>query len=307
MWKRRLLYAAAMIGGIVFYLAYQEWFSWVALIAILFLPAAALLLSLPAMVGLRLRYSVSREVEVGTPLALSFDVRCRLPAPPYRCRVKVSQAVTGLCETVEEGKPLPTAHCGVLVCKPYRPNAYDYLGLFGLRILEMMPVEILVYPRTQKVENLPGLERFRSKAWKPKHGGGFAENHEIRLYRPGDALNQIHWKLSAKTGQLVIREPMVPVNERVLVELVLRGSPDALDRKLGQLLWLCGHLLEKDIPHEVRVLTGDGVRTLTVTDPESLHEAMRAVLFCRAAGEDAVLEPVNAGWLYRIGGDGGEE
>mgnify|MGYP002512564882 CR=1 FL=1 len=36
MWKRWLLYAAAMIGGIVFYLAYQEWFSWVALIAILF-------------------------------------------------------------------------------------------------------------------------------------------------------------------------------------------------------------------------------------------------------------------------------
>jgi uncharacterized protein (DUF58 family) len=302
MWGRRILYLLALFVSLVFYGFYREWFSWLALIGILFLPAAALLLSLPAMAGLRLRQSGPREVEAGTPLELTYEARCNLPHPPYRCDTEVRQVTSGICRKVKEGKLLPTEHCGMLVCRPKRPVAHDYLGLFGLRIRGMAPIEVLVLPQKQRIPNLPGLERYRSKQWKPKPGGGFAENHEMRLYRPGDKLNQIHWKMSTKTGKLMVREPMEPIRERVLAEMILRGTPEELDRNCGQLLWLSEHLLEKEIPHEMRVLTGNGLLQLPVTDEESLRLAMRTLLSQPPAPAEAVLETVQAGWVYRIGG-----
>jgi hypothetical protein len=108
--------------------------------------------------------------------------------------------------------------------------------------------------------------------------------------------------MSTKTGKLMVREPMEPIRERVLAEMILRGTPEELDRNCGQLLWLSEHLLEKEIPHEMRVLTGNGLLQLPVTDEESLRLAMRTLLSQPPAPAEAVLETVQAGWVYRIGG-----
>ena len=302
MGKRWILYGGSLIGCIVFYFAYREWFSWLALLAVLFLPVAALVLSLPAMTGLRLAQGGPRLAEAGTPLVLTFVPQCRLPKPPYRCDMKVTQATTGFDELVKEGQPLPADHCGVLVCTPKKAAVYDYMGLFRLKLRGMEESRIVVYPRKQPVENLPSLERHRSLVWRPKPGGGFAENHEMRLYRPGDKLNQVHWKLSAKTGKLMIREAMEPVRDRICIEMILRGTPETIDRHFGQLLWLSCHLLERDLPHELRILTASGTLTLPVNSVSAQEEAMRILLAEAPAAPEAALEPVQAAWLYRIGG-----
>lgn len=59
---RRLTYLACFAGCLIFYLAYGEWLSWVALLLALGLPWLSLALSLPAMLTLRL--------EIETPGAL---------------------------------------------------------------------------------------------------------------------------------------------------------------------------------------------------------------------------------------------
>ena len=66
------------------------------------------------------------------------------------------------------------------------------------------PPEVPAHPRH------PDLDRYIARAWKPKSGGVCRRNHELRLYRPGDSLNQVHWKLTAKTGKWMIRQPMEP-------------------------------------------------------------------------------------------------
>lgn len=302
MGRRWILYSGSLIGCIVFYFAYREWFAWLALIAVLSLPVAALVLSLPAMTGLRLTQGGPRLAEAGTPLTLTFTAHCRLPKPPCRCDMKVTQATTGFDETVKEGQPLPAEHCGVLVCRPKKPKVYDYMGLFRLKIRGMEESRIIVYPKKVPVTDLPSLERHRARIWRPKPGGGFAENHEIRLYRPGDKLNQVHWKLSAKTGKLMIREAMEPVRDRICIEMILRGTPEEMDRNFGQLLWLSCHLLERDLPHELRVLTGSGTLSLSVANVSNQEEVMRVLLEEGPAAPEAVLEPVQAAWLYRIGG-----
>lgn len=161
---------------------------------------------------------------------------------------------------------------------------------------------VTVWPEPLPVSELPSLERFLSVSWQPKPGGGFSENHELRLYRPGDRLNQVHWKLSAKTGKTIVREPMEPTQRRMLVELVLSGTPEELDRKLGRLLWLGGHLLELELSFELRALTGEGEFLWPVASPETLQSAAGRLLRTPAAPLDAEMTCMAAAWRYRIGG-----
>ena len=48
MGKRWFVYLMALLGCLVFYLAYQQWVSWLLLMGVLFLPIVSLLFSIPA-------------------------------------------------------------------------------------------------------------------------------------------------------------------------------------------------------------------------------------------------------------------
>ena len=52
---RRLIYLTVLSGCGIFYIAYGEWLSYLALMLVLMLPWLSLLLSLPAMLSLRIR------------------------------------------------------------------------------------------------------------------------------------------------------------------------------------------------------------------------------------------------------------
>lgn len=301
--KRWLLYLGALIGCVVFYCAYRQWFSWFALAAVLSLPVFSLLLSLPAMTGATLSVSVPEIVHPGQAVKLSFSVKSWAPAPMTRARLRIHRPITGETWLLKEGDSFPTDHCGTLVCRPEKAAVYDYLGLFRLRIPRQVPCTLKLRPRPVPISELPSLARQMGVSWRPKAGGGFSEQHEIRLYRPGDKLNQVHWKLSAKTGKLMVREPMEPAASRVYVEMLLRGTPEELDKKFGQLLWLGQYLLGKGIRYDLRVLTGSGVMLLPVAETHELEEALDRLLSAPPAGEDATLEPLYASWQYRIGGD----
>lgn len=300
--RRWILYLAVVTGMAVFYWAYQEWFSWFALIGVLCLPVAALLMSLPAMLSLKLRVRCPAFLPVGASQPLELDIRCPIPAPAVRCRIRVTRTTTGESWLLKQGQELPAEHCGQLVCRTEKARVYDYLGLFRLKIQKKPAASVIVRPQPVPMQALPELERYAATAWRPKAGGGFSENHELRLYRPGDNLNQVHWKLSAKMGKYIVREAMEPEKGRVLLEMELRGTPEELDRKFGKLLWLSGHLLQRGMRHELRVLTGKGIRCLAVTDEKDLEKAMDTLLSAPAAAGDTRMEPIAACWQYRIGG-----
>lgn len=300
--RRWILYAACLTGGIIFYFAYRQWFSWFALMAILCLPVAALVLSLPAMTGLRVTWPGSRMLRMESRENVELELHSKWPAPLIRCSMEVTRPITGERWILKAGQALPTQHCGTLQLRPYKLYVYDYLGLFRLKLRRVSGVDVTVMPKLVPVENVPTLMPSISRAWKPKPGGGFSENHEMRLYRPGDKLNQVHWKLSSKVGKLMVREAMEPVRDVVRVEMVIRGKPEDLDRDFGRLLWVSSWLLASQVPHELRVLAGEGTVSLSVSNADTQREAMRTVLALSPAEEGAELEALRAAWQYRIGG-----
>lgn len=297
-----LVYLGSVIGCIIFFVAYQQWFSWFILVGALCLPVVSLLVSLPGMLGMVLEGQDIAAVSVGTKVPVIFTEKSRFPAPRCKYRVRLTRVTTGESWSLKNGELLPTEHCGKLICRPEKARVYDYLGLFWLKIQKKTAMTVVVRPLPVTVAHIPELEQYTATAWRPKAGGGFSENHELRLYRPGDKLNQIHWKLSAKTGKMIVREPMEPQGNRIILEMELRGTGQVLDQKFGQLLWLSEHLLQMGLPHELRVLTGRGTCCLAVSNAAELEQNLDALLGEPQAPEGQKLEPISAFWRYRVGG-----
>lgn len=303
---RRSIYLLSVAGGLVFYWAYREWLSWLILVLLLALPWFSLLVSLPAMLTSRGSIRAPRAVKVGTDAEVRWNGHSRFPLPPLEGKLLVRSSITGRTMKLRSGDLLPTSHCHQLEISLHRPKCCDYLGLIGLPIRKKSTAAVLVRPRPVALENPPDMSRYQVSAWRPKPGGGFSENHELRLYRPGDNLRQVHWKLSAKTGKLIVREPMEAILNRTVLTMELRGEPELLDRKLGQLLWMSRYLLQCELPHCIHVLTGTGMVSWQVLREGDENRALDELLQLPAAAPEAMPQYMRANWRYHIGGDGSE-
>lgn len=299
--KTRIVYLLSLAAALGFFIAYKLWFGWFVLVVLLCLPVLSLLLSLPAMLRAKLNTDIFQQATVGS--ALNLNVQCGiLPTPPWRCKILVRRPLTGEKWMIGPGDNLPTAHCGMLHCSVQKLKVYDYLGLFSKTIRHRETYLVPVYPLPQP-SPMPIKPQLSSLSWRPKWGGGFAENHELRLYRPGDNIRQIHWKLSAKTGELIFRQPMVPVHSQLLVRLDLSGDQDTLDKKLGKLLHLGPRLLQSDIHFQIQALTANGVQCWVVTDASAFRQAFNELLSCPGTNDRLPPQlPGSGEWQYYIGG-----
>ena len=304
--QQRMLYTMALAGGLVFYWAYRQWLAGFLLTLLLLLPWISLLISLPAALLGKLGLQHPQAVTLGSDAQFRWELTGFLPPPSLVGKLRCRSTLWGKQKKVFPGKKLPTSHCGTLELGPGLVWATDYLGLLQFPVGRVPRMRIPVRPLPIKPVREPDLSRFYSGALAPKSGGGYSENHELRLYRPGDNLRQIHWKLSAKTGKLILREPLEIKNALALVSLELAGTPEKLDEKLGKLLWMMEYLTEKGIPHRVCCGTGEGVKTFPIQTEGDILPALDAVLLCPPVEKDATPVYPHALWRYHIGGDDGD-
>ncbi len=307
MGKRWSLYLLALLGCIGFYVAYQGWLAWVLLWTVVCLPVFTLLISLPAMCTTRIQLDCAGYPTLGSRDPIRIAIHCKLPMPAYRCRIFVQRPLTGESWRLRVGASLPADHVGTLICRLERCRVYDYLGLFFLPVGSRGDTLAVVRPMAVEIPQLPDFQSYLALAWRPKPGGGYAENHELRLYRPGDPLNQVHWKLTAKTGKLTLREPMEPLRGKAVISLDLNGTPAQLDRKLGQLLYLGKRMLSQGLPFQLSVLTAQGTQHLWIDSEQTLLHHLDSLLLSRPATEGTLLGlDLGGSWHWHIGGDAHE-
>ena len=260
MLKNWFLYLASLCAAVVFHIFYFGWYSWFILVLALCLPGFSLVVSLLAMVRVRLYLDAppfcSREDQVFISLQTSSGF---LPMPRCRFRLTVTAVMTGESVSLKQRVasqdtwyvPLNTAHCGALICAVEKARVYDYLGLFRIPVRQPKPVEVLVRPVAAQPELLPNLAQFLARTRRPKPGGGFSEEHELRDNRPGDSMRDIHWKLSVKTNRTIVREAQEPIRGLTLLTFDLLGTPEQVDATLERLEWMSQWLLDHDTPHRI--------------------------------------------------------
>lgn len=302
---RRLQYALLLLGAAAYFLASGQWLSWVLLLAVLGLPWLSLLLSLPAILDIQVTPAGEAVLETGGEADLWLLANCRFPMPGFCGGVRLTELMTGESWRFDSRDTIDTTHCGGLLAETERVRVYDYLGLFSFRVRRTGKQTILIRPKPLPIPELTVPRQQKVQRWVPRRGGGFSENHEHRPYRPGDKLNQLHWKLSAKVGSLILREPMEPVRGSAALCISISGTPEELDRKFGRLLWAGQQLLAQELDFDVRAMTGTGAVSLPVDSAESLLKAVDTLL-CSPMTETEWQDVSADGWHYRIGGDADE-
>ena len=274
MLRNWLVYLLGLAGALVFHIYYFGWYSWFVLVLAVALPWFSLLVSLLAMLRTRLRMDAPALLTRNEAAYVTLRAgNGFLPQPLCRFRLTITAVMTGERRSLRQSTqsqgswyvPLDTAHAGAYLCQVEKARVYDYLGLFRLPVRAPAPVETVIRPVPREPARLPNLRHFLVRQLKPKPGGGFSEEHELRDYRPGDSMREIHWKLSVKTDRTIVREAQEPVRGLTLLTFDLRGTPGRVDATLEELLWLSQWLLDHDTPHQILWIDPTDCETATAS------------------------------------------
>jgi uncharacterized protein (DUF58 family) len=107
----------------------------------------------------------------------------------------------------EELFAVPTQRRAVIVAGPAASVRGDQLGLLRREVRWTDPVELFVHPVTARLKpSAAGLVRDLEGEVTKTITNNDISFHALRAYEPGDALRNVHWRTSARTGQLMVRQ-----------------------------------------------------------------------------------------------------
>lgn len=290
--------------------------------------AAGLLLLFPmAAAALYLKYSVSAAVEIPVPAAQKGEtaelaVRIRnkafLPLTHGSVRLEIVETFGELKKTefdirIQAGMRsdaswifrMDCVRCGNFKVRVRRILVGDLLGILYLRAGREREGEIVtVLPRIEPME-LELNQTFGSMAWNEetgeynphRAGDDPSEVYQIRGFREGDSMRQIHWKMTARTGEVMVREFSDPVRcgVAVFLDLTLPGGKQKRsldDEYLEKALSLCAGLLEIACPHDVIWYDKeeDTLKRIRVDREEKLYAVINGLFGARSYEEPVDLE-----------------
>ena len=295
------LYSLSCLLSTAFYIAHGEWLSWYLLLCVFFLPVISFLLSIPSILLTKAEFACPTKITMGTSLCPTATLKNKLPMPPVQWTYCAHENFTGEKFKVKGDRSILADHCGCIRLSVKRAWAYDYLGLVRHPISRNLNWEVLVYPTPVPTDEFPPVTQLLAGTLSPKSGEGVAEDYDLRDYRAGDDLRRIHWKLSVKTNNHILREPMVRGKGSMIIALNLMGDSDYLDQLLGKVLYVSRHLLKKALPHQIHCMTGEGLLHLQVDDIPSHLQAIERILRSTPSTDPTMPIP-HALWLYNPGG-----
>ncbi|MGV8884315.1 MAG: DUF58 domain-containing protein [Microbacteriaceae bacterium] len=110
-------------------------------------------------------------------------------------------------EVHEELFAVPTNRRAVIVAGPAVSVRGDQLGLMRRTVRWTEPVELFVHPITARLApSAAGLIRDLEGEITKKITNNDISFHALRAYEPGDDRRYVHWRTSARTGQLMVRQ-----------------------------------------------------------------------------------------------------
>lgn len=128
----------------------------------------------------------------------------------------------------------------------------DFLGIFRT-VREAPETEhVFIVPRgeTEEQFSLNAFEKGMNEVEETQmKGSDFSDVSQIREYIPGDAIKNIHWKLSAKKDVWMVKERLQMSSQKLLVVLKLdKSSEETADRTIETLYSFGEFLITNHVP-----------------------------------------------------------
>lgn len=130
-----------------------------------------------------------------------------------------------------------TSHAALIECRVKRPRIYDAFGLIHFRIRNISDkAKLLIAPVMSENSYIKGNQNIyiidSDKYSETQKGDDSSQVFEVRNYIPGDDIRRIHWRLSSKQDDLIVKEYSKPIDEDCIVMLETGiGSAEPEERK----------------------------------------------------------------------------
>jgi len=271
----------------------------------------------------RARYKLSlvrsvspQVVPAGQPARVRLTLRNdgRMPTGALRIEEHVPYALGGrprfVVEGIEHGwrgsveYPVRAETRGRYELGPMTVRVGDPFGLVELARAFRTTTPLVVTPRTVPLAPIPltgsltgsGDQRPRAFA------GGSAEDVTVREYRRGDDLRRVHWRSSAKIGELMVRREEQPWQTRATVFLDNRigahrgeGLASSLETAVSVAASVAMHLAGRG--YTVRLVTAGGEDPATSWQRDDTEVTAGRLLEALAMIEPLPNTTLDTGWL----------
>jgi uncharacterized protein (DUF58 family) len=145
--------------------------------------------------------------------------------------------------TYEEVFVVPTSVRGVLPVGPVRTIQGDPIGLLRRESAGAEPLRLFVHPRTIPVPSMStGFVRDLEGNPTRDLSASDVAFHAVREYAPGDERRHIHWRSSAKTGTLMVRQFEETRRSHILIALSVASPDYATDEEFELAVSVAGSL-----------------------------------------------------------------
>lgn len=299
---RRILYSVLLITAAVFHIAYGQYITHFVLLFLLFLPVISLLVSLPSIMASSARLQGGEDIFRGRQRVIRLETECGFFFPPCVWKIRVEQQNLFMEEEPELHKVIlrgtrektlvfepDTTKIGVIRCSIRSARVCDHLGLFAIPIKKSGGVSFTIMPEEKAPIPEPELVEPSLKVLKPKPMG-FSEEHELRPYREGDQINLIHWKLTMKMDEPIVREPQEVIRKNIVLAVSLPENYEEKQSVLEQLMYLGNRLSEHDIPY----LLYFGKTAITILSAMELERFMKSSVLSKPMHKEKA-PPINEG------------
>ncbi|WP_455720693.1 DUF58 domain-containing protein [Agathobacter sp.] len=125
----------------------------------------------------------------------------------------------------DSGRPYDISNvastCGELRVHVKKARVYDMFHIWNRAIAADSDTYTVVYPRQMDIQLIMSGETIGSNnddgISQNKKGSDHSEMYDLKNYVPGDDVRSIHWKLSSKADELIIRESSNPSHYSVAI------------------------------------------------------------------------------------------
>lgn len=304
--RNRIWYGTALIAVLLIYIVANSSEALAFLISMILIPLIMALVQAVAMRGLETQYELNGSCRVRQKIPLQIRIRKNncLPLGMTEIELVYENIMYGekYTESIllqpSEKKEMSYRHlikmedCGNVKITLKMVKCYDKLGIFCWNRQQGARLDTMVYPAEIRI-NTELTGRFQTTVSgelydQTRKGHDVSEVFGLRDYVKGDPLGSIHWKLSSKVDDLVVREFGYPSNYNVLILYDMMKECDGnriANQRNNAVLALTSalsySLLEQNLEHNVGRVYREQYQELPVYSVGT-HEQMVLNLLCRA-------------------------
>lgn len=242
----KIIFLILIVICAIFYIMYIWNFSLILLIIMLAVPAVLFICTFITKKMLSVDFAVKYDTASKSqdfPVQIQLNNRSIFPVGKAEAHIEYYNLFNNQINTFELYMPiqarntqsvtfqLKSKYCGIINVKCAYIYIFDPLRLFKFKVGKNISAEIPVMPDGHEISGTVSYsDRVNEESTRfsdTSPGDDPSEVFDLRDYIPGDKLNRIHWKLSSKMDDFIVKDYSLPVDIPTMIFLDMKCYEDS--------------------------------------------------------------------------------